>query len=159
MHAAILACREALGDQRSDELAALPESAALPHGSGRAWHASPVSDMRSFLPDPGPDEAELLDGVDERRLVFGHTHLQFRREARNGAAAVELVNPGSIGVPLDGDRRAAYALMTDDGAVELRRVAYPWEAARDRVLEVAGGAPWGAIMAARVEQARFDVDV
>jgi predicted phosphodiesterase len=159
MHDAVLACRDALGDQRADELAALPESAALPHGTGRAWHASPVSDMRSFLPEPGPDEPELLDGVRDRRLVFGHTHLQFRRQARDGTPEpVELVNPGSVGMPLDGDRRAAYALMTDDGIVELRRVDYAFEQARDKVLEVAGGARWGAIVAARLEQARFDVD-
>ncbi|HSD79624.1 MAG TPA: metallophosphoesterase family protein [Solirubrobacteraceae bacterium] len=159
MHEAMLACRAALGDQRSDELAALPESAALPHGAGRAWHGSPVSDMRSFLPEPAPDEAELLQGVTDRRLVFGHTHLQFRREgATAGGAAVELVNPGSVGIPCDGDRRAAYALLHADGAVELRRVAYPWEAAREQVLAVADGARWGAIIAARLEQARFDVE-
>jgi predicted phosphodiesterase len=158
MHEAILACREALGDQRCDELAALPESAALPHGAGRAWHASPTSDMRSFAPEPDEDDDELLGGVEDRRLAFGHTHLQFRREARNELGeAVELVNPGSVGMPLDGERQAAYALVHDDGAVELRRVAYPWELARDRVREVAGDAQWGAIVAARLEQARFDV--
>jgi predicted phosphodiesterase len=158
MHEAILTCRTALGDQRADELAALPESAALPHGGGRAWHASPVSDMRSFLPDPGEDEGELLDGVLDPRLVFGHTHLQFRRTAHSRLGdAVELVNPGSVGLPWDGDRRAAYALLHDDGRVEPRRVAYPWKLARDRVREVAGDAQWGRIVAARLEAARFDV--
>ena len=43
-------------------------------------------------------------------------------------AGIELVNPGSVGMSLDGDRRAAYALLHDDGTVELRRVAYDWEA-------------------------------
>jgi predicted phosphodiesterase len=158
MHAGILACRAALGHERADELGALPESAALPHGAGRAWHASPASDVRSFQPQGDDDEAELLAGVRDRRLVFGHTHLQFQREARTDAAEpVELVNPGSVGMPLDGDRRGAYALVHEDGAVELRRVDYPWERARDRVRDVAGDAEWGAIVAARLEQARFDV--
>jgi hypothetical protein len=158
MHAAVLACRAAIGDARSDALAALPASAPLP-GGGRAWHGSPVSDMRSFLPEPADEDAELLAGAGEPLLSFGHTHLQFRRRAPRpgGGGTIELVNPGSVGMPLDGDRRAAYALMGDDGAIELRRLEYDWATARDRVLAVAGGAPWGALVAARLEQARFDV--
>jgi diadenosine tetraphosphatase ApaH/serine/threonine PP2A family protein phosphatase len=88
-------------------------------------HASPESDMRSFLPQPADDEDELLQTADgARRLVFGHTHLQFRRETADG---VELVNPGSVGLPFDGDVRAAYALLHDDGGIELRRVEYDFE--------------------------------
>jgi hypothetical protein len=160
MHAAVLACRAALGDARADALAALPESASLP-GGGRAWHGSPVSDMRSFLPRPADADAdaELLAGAEEPLLAFGHTHLQFRREAPRpgGAGTIELLNPGSVGMPLDGDRRAAYALLGDSGAADLRRVGYDWAAARDRVRAVADGAPWGALVGARIEQARFDV--
>ena len=53
--------------------------------------------------------------------MFGHTHLPFERTAAGG---IELLNPGSVGMPFDGDRRAAYALLHEDGAVERRRVAY-----------------------------------
>jgi predicted phosphodiesterase len=134
MRAAVLACRAALGDARAGVLAALPPSAPLPaaSGGGTAWHASPVSDLRSFLPRPGEDEGELLDGVRDPRLVFGHTHLPFRRVAAGG---VELVNPGSVGLPFDGDRRAAYALVHPGGALELRRVAYDTEATIARLEE------------------------
>ena len=111
----------ALGAALVAELNALPVSAALGHGT-RAWHASPVSDVRSFLPAPGEDEAELLEGVSDARLVFGHTHLPFARTS--DAGGVELVNPGSVGMPLDGDHRAAYALLRDDGTIEHRRVGY-----------------------------------
>jgi hypothetical protein len=158
MHAAALACRAAVGDARADALAALPESAPLP-GGGRAWHASPASDMRSFLPEPAEGDAELLAGVQEPLLAFGHTHVQFRRQAARpgGVGTLELLNPGSVGMPLDGDRRAAYALLGDEGAIDLRRIDYDWAAARDRVTAVADGAPWGALVAARIEQARFDV--
>ena len=63
------------------ELDALPESRRSTTRT-RAWHGSPVSDVRSFLPEPADDEAELLTGVAERRLVFGHTHLPFARSRR-----------------------------------------------------------------------------
>ena len=69
-------------------------------------------------------------GVEARRVVFGHTHLPV--PARGARAAIELVNPGSVGIPLDGDHRAAYALVHDDGRVELRRVEYDWQAAAAR---------------------------
>ena len=131
MAVAVQAARDALGYAVADELGALPESAAL-GDTVRAWHGSPVSDMRSFLPEPGEDEAELLIGVTDSRLYFGHTHLQFRRTAAGPNGEVELVNPGSIGIPLDGDHRAAYALVGDDGAIEFRRVEYDRRPRRTR---------------------------
>jgi diadenosine tetraphosphatase ApaH/serine/threonine PP2A family protein phosphatase len=122
-----------------DELAALPESATVDAGT-RAWHGSPVSDVRSFTPAPGADERELLEGVQERRLVFGHTHLPFRRMSAVGD--VELVNPGSVGMPFDGDHRAAYALLAGDGTIVHRRVAYDHAAVPAALRERYGDAPW-----------------
>ena len=155
MTEAVEACRAAIGDARADELAALPESAAL--DGGLAVHASPASDMRSFMPEPGDDEAELLAGASGPKLFFGHTHLQFRRESVSTHAGIELVNPGSVGMSLDGDRRAAYALLHDDGTVELRRVAYDWEASVRALCRRFGGRDWVKIVSARIELSRFDV--
>ena len=146
---AIAAAREALGPD-SEELGKLPESVALGEDV-RCWHGSPVSDVRSFLPEPGDDEAELLEGVTERRLIFGHTHLPFRREAAGG---IELINPGSVGMPFDGDPRAAYALLHDDGTIEHRRVEYDHEASAAAVEERFDG-PWTGVVAARIREARF----
>jgi diadenosine tetraphosphatase ApaH/serine/threonine PP2A family protein phosphatase len=145
----VLATRELLDAQTLAELGALPESADLGHGT-RAWHASPKSDLRSFTPEPGEDEPELLEGVTDRRLVFGHLHISFERVGTNG---IELVGPGSVGMPTDGDHRAAWALMHDDGRIERRRVAYDHAASAARVREIAGGAPWGEVAAARIERA------
>src|ERR671917_309842 len=50
------------------------------------------------LPEPQDGDAERLMGVEARRVVFGHTHLQFRRQ---GPGGVDLLNPGSVGIPLD----------------------------------------------------------
>jgi diadenosine tetraphosphatase ApaH/serine/threonine PP2A family protein phosphatase len=129
------------------ELAALPESAA--RGGTFFCHASPLSDMDSFYPEPHDSDAERLMGVEAERVVFGHTHLQFRRE---GPGGIELVNPGSVGMPLDGDHRAAYALLHDGGEIELRRVEYDWRTSARNVRDQVGDLP-----ADRIEQARFDV--
>ena len=146
---AIAHCRELLGADLVEELAALPFD--LREGRQLFCHASPLSDVRSFLPEPAPDEPELLDGVDASMLVFGHTHLPFSREAQD----VLLVNPGSVGMPLDGDPRAAWAVLHDGGGVEHRRVGYDHLASAAAVRQRLGEA--GEAGAARIEHARFDV--
>jgi diadenosine tetraphosphatase ApaH/serine/threonine PP2A family protein phosphatase len=138
--------REALGDELVERLVALPETTTR---DGVLYcHASPGSDMRSFAPEEEDSDDELLRDVDGGRVVFGHTHIQF---ARTTAGGVELVNPGSVGLPFDGDHRAAYALLHDDGSVELRRVEYDWRVSAEGARERAGDLP-----ARRLEQARFD---
>jgi putative phosphoesterase len=144
--AAIAAAQRALGQQLVEDLAALPASAAK--GDTLICHGSPRSDVRSFTPEPGDDDAELLEGVTAARLIFGHTHLPFRRSA-NG---IELVNPGSVGLPFDGDTRAAYALVHDDGTVEHRRVAYDHASSAARVRGLGG--EWAEVVAQRIERAR-----
>jgi diadenosine tetraphosphatase ApaH/serine/threonine PP2A family protein phosphatase len=152
LRGATLAAREALGDALVEEHAALAQSARIDERT-RAWHGSPVSDVRSFTPEPGPDEDELLDGVTDGRLVFGHTHLPV---ARASAAGIELVNPGSVGMPLDADHRAAYALLHDDGTIEHRRVAYDHGSVTKALRERYGDDGWVARIAHRFEHARFE---
>jgi predicted phosphodiesterase len=149
MRGAVRRGGELLGDQLTAELAELPEQ--LTQSGVRYCHASPISDTRGFSPTPDETDAELLAGVDERRVVFGHTHVQFSRTA----AGVELLNPGSVGIPLDGDHRAAYATVGEEGAIELRRVEYDFQASAAAIRERLGEA--GEIPARRIEQARFDV--
>ena len=55
----------------------------------RYCHASPISDVRSFLPEPAEDEPELLDGATERRLIFGHTHQAAAAAVRERFGAAE----------------------------------------------------------------------
>ncbi|MDQ3934261.1 MAG: metallophosphatase family protein [Actinomycetota bacterium] len=148
VRAAIRASRELLGEELVAELGALPESHL--EGETRFVHGSPVSDVRSFLEEPADDEPELLAGVTEDRLVFGHTHIQFQRR---GARGIELVNPGSVGMPFDGDHRAGYALVGDDGDVECRRVAYGHARSAAAVRERFPG--FGETVARRIEQAAF----
>ena len=95
LQAAIADTRAALGDPLADELGRLPAEAEV--AGARFVHASPISDVRAFA------------GTTQTRLVFGHIQVQFRRPA--AAGDVELVNPGSVGMPLDRDPRAAYALI------------------------------------------------
>jgi diadenosine tetraphosphatase ApaH/serine/threonine PP2A family protein phosphatase len=110
-------------------------------------HGSPLSDVESFPPEPGEDDERMLNGVHDRAVVFGHSHQQFRRPGPNSTT---LLNPGSAGMPLDGDVRAAYALRRDDGEFEFRRVEYDVERAAlgwERV-----GGDFGKLVAQRVRR-------
>ena len=95
-------------------------------------HGSPLSDVESFPPEPDEGDLRLLAGVKERQVVFGHSHLQFRRPGPN---ETDLVNPGSVGMPLDGDTRAAWGIRLDDGQLEFRRTPYDLAPAVARMRE------------------------
>jgi predicted phosphodiesterase len=109
-------------------------------------HGSPLSDVESFPVEPSDDDERMLAGVRDRTVVFGHSHLQFNRPGPNGTT---LINPGSAGMPLDGDPRAAYALRGADGEFEFRRVAYDIERAAQAWEKVPG---WGPFAAERIRK-------
>jgi diadenosine tetraphosphatase ApaH/serine/threonine PP2A family protein phosphatase len=108
-------------------------------------HGSPLSDVDSFPPEPSEDDERLLAGVHDRTITFGHSHQQFRRPGPNGT---DLVNPGSVGMPLDGDVRSAWA--TWDGDFEFRRTEYDVERAAAAYRSMGGD--FGEFAAKRIEK-------
>jgi diadenosine tetraphosphatase ApaH/serine/threonine PP2A family protein phosphatase len=71
-------------------------------------------------PDAGDAELrEIYGPLDAELVVYGHIHRPYIRSL----GAFTLANSGSVGMPFDGDRRAAY-LLVDDGRPEIRRVGY-----------------------------------
>jgi predicted phosphodiesterase len=94
----------------------------------RIVHGSPRSAYEA-LPGDGPEEllVERLAGVAEETVVCAHTHEQVDRRVDRW----HLANPGSVGMPMDGDVRAQYMLLdaaADGWTVSHRRVAYDIEA-------------------------------
>jgi predicted phosphodiesterase len=144
-------CRSALSDDLCRTLGSLQATAEL--GDALICHASPGSDMETFFPAPLEDERVLLGDVTRTAIVFGHSHLQFRREAHGHL----LVNPGSVGIPFDGDRRAAYALWHREGEFALRRVEYDWAGYANDLREALSEALGESVdtLVHRVEQAAF----
>jgi predicted phosphodiesterase len=134
-----------LPEEVVDWLYALPPQAEL---DGVLYvHGSPLSDVESFAPQPEPDEERLLAGVHDRQVVFGHSHQQFRRPGPDGT---ELLNPGSAGMPLDGDTRSAWAVRYDDGQFEFRRTGYDNQRAADAYRKLGG--EFGEFAARRLER-------
>jgi diadenosine tetraphosphatase ApaH/serine/threonine PP2A family protein phosphatase len=88
-------------------------------------HANPV-DYDAIVTERTPDERvrELLAGVDARRVVTGHIHIQYEREVDG----TRWIGAGSVGMPY-ADRPGAYWALVTPEAVEFRRTDYDLERA------------------------------
>jgi putative phosphoesterase len=96
-------------------------------------HATPRDPLDEYLLRDEAGWAKRLENVEADVVCVGHSHMQFT--LRVGRKVV--VNPGSVGLPRDGDPRAAYAVIEGD-RIELKRIEYPVEEAVARV----EAAPW-----------------
>jgi len=88
-------------------------------------HGSPRRDDEILTRVTPPERlAAVLEGVEEKLVVCGHTHVQF--DLRSGPTRV--INAGSVGMPYEG-RRGAFWALVDRTEVELRQTPYAVEAA------------------------------
>jgi putative phosphoesterase len=105
-------------------LADLPVSTSVTLDNQRFLlvHATPRDPMDEY----GPAETEFwerrLEGVEADVVCVGHTHVPYTLTA----SGKQIINPGSLGLPRDGDPRAACAIV-QDRRVELKRFEYPVE--------------------------------
>ena len=122
-----------LGAERVSWLGGLQPERVLPEHDALLVHAVPGDDERRLTPDT-PDElaAAMVGETGCATMLCGHVHVQYSRRV----GEVEVVNPGSVGFPFDGDPSAAWAIV-DGGRVELRRTAYDVERALARLATLA----------------------
>ena len=85
-------------------------------------HATPRDPLDEYAPADKEFWERRLEGIDADIVCVGHTHIPFVLEVGNKI----VVNPGSIGLPRDGNPRASYAIL-EGKKVELKRVEYPVE--------------------------------
>ena len=118
-----------LGEERVAWLGGLQPQRVLGEHDALLVHAVPGDDERRLEPDTPDATAEMLVGAPgHATLLCGHVHVQYTRRV----GTVEVVNPGSVGFPFDGNPAAAWAVI-DDGVIELRRTAYDVERALARL--------------------------
>jgi diadenosine tetraphosphatase ApaH/serine/threonine PP2A family protein phosphatase len=143
LDAALAAANDALGPALVARLYELPERAEF--DGMLVCHGSPLSDVETFAPEAEAGEERMLTGEASRTILFGHSHQQFQRPGPNDTL---LVNPGSVGMPLDGDPRAAWALY-EDGRILFRRTLYDTERAAAKMRSYG---EWAKPIARRIEQ-------
>jgi len=112
-------------EEQRRELSSLPERVTLElDGLGETLfcHASPRNDL-DIVTVLTPDDRLrlLLDGVSQPLVVAGHTHMQVDRVVDG----IRWVNPGSVGMPFEGDVKAFWAILGP--GVELRRTEFDVE--------------------------------
>lgn len=113
--------RTALGEARLAWLRGLPLMQTF--GPLALVHASPGDTWRA--PSPEASDAELESTyapLGQPVVVYGHIHRPYIRHLQGRIVA----NSGSVGLPYDGDRRAAY-LLVEDSECTIRRVEYDVE--------------------------------
>jgi|SRR5947209_8578167 len=139
-----------VGEERLRWLDGLAGRQRLAEDDALLVHATPRSDEEVLTPDADDQTVdEILAGVPERLILCGHIHIQYRRTR----GTREIVNPGSVGLPFDGDQRAAWAML-EDGALALRRTEYDVEAVVAAV--EASDAPLSERITGRLRRARGD---
>ena len=75
--------------------------------------------MDEYLTGVREEWEHRLEHVDVDFVCVGHTHMPMNLQLNS----TQVINPGSVGQPRDGDARASYAII-EDGQVEFRRVEY-----------------------------------
>lgn len=128
-----------------------------------AVHANPSDLLTPLLIDDHPydeweatseeDVESLVEGVEADLVAFGHIHAPMQDER----AGQRLKSLGSIGLPWDGDQRAAYGIAEWDGdqwEVEDHRVEYDWETAVEEL--GASSAPGSEAAAESLRRASFE---
>lgn len=161
-------------------LAALP-ARLRPAPGVLCVHGTPDSDVEYLLQTVTPagqrdatpvEVAQRLGDPGAALVLCGHSHLQRVMTLALPTGPVQVMNPGSVGLPAfdddhggphvneSGSPHARYALIEDDGRgwqVQLRQVAYDWEAAAMQA-ERHGRGDWAdALRTGRVGRTERDV--
>ncbi len=87
-------------------------------------HATPRDAMDEYLTQDAEGWRQRLSNIEADIVCVGHSHLPFHLDLDH----IQVLNPGSVGQPRDGDWRASYALI-EDGKISLHRVEYDIDAA------------------------------
>jgi predicted phosphodiesterase len=103
-----------LDEKQIATLATWPDSLTLRFRDAptvRVVHGTPRSHFEPIYPISTDEEiATMLAGVEETTFICGHTHLPLDRQVRRW----HVLNPGTVGVPLDGTSDAHYMLLDGD---------------------------------------------
>ena len=108
-------------------VATWPDTLTLRFGDAppvRLFHGLPENPWKGISPSsPAEQVTELLGSIAERFILAAHTHMPLDRTIGRW----RIINPGSVGVPLDGNQAAQYAILDGNGegwTPTFRRVPY-----------------------------------
>lgn len=116
-----------LGDHWTNVISTWPDTLCLRFRDAPAIqvvHGTPRSPFEPIFPNSTDTEIEtMLAGVEATTIIAAHSHLALDRQVNRW----HVVNPGTVGNPLDGDMTASYMLLEsnkDGWQATHRRVAF-----------------------------------
>ncbi len=133
---AILWTRQILTSANMEFLSSLEERKLIEFNDVRVslLHGSPNDPLYEYVYEE--THSHLFDYYLQKEeaniIALGHTHAPFLWSSKNGM----ILNPGSVGQPRDGDKRASFAILTvEDGVpmVEHHRVEYNIDVAANKI--------------------------
>jgi putative phosphoesterase len=86
-------------------------------------HATPRDPLDEYLAEDREAWKARLATIEADYVCVGHTHIPFHIDF----GRLQLINPGSVGQPRDGDPRCSYAVI-ENGRIAFRRVEYDIDA-------------------------------
>lgn len=86
-------------------------------------HGTPRDPLDEYLTADAEAWRKRLESIDADFVCVGHTHIPFHLDL----GRIQVVNPGSVGQPRDGDPRCSYAVI-ENGEIRFCRVEYDVEA-------------------------------
>jgi putative phosphoesterase len=112
---------EVLSADHLSWLARLPVTSYVTIGGLKFFlvHGTPRDPLDEYLNADPVAWAARLEGIDADFVCVGHSHLPLHFDL----GGKNVLNPGSVGQPRDGDPRCSYAII-EDGEVEFKRVEY-----------------------------------
>lgn len=132
--------RDRVGEEERVFLGALPAQLRVQEGDTCYLfaHGSPER-ANEYLSAETPERRlrELFAGSGADVLVVGHTHVPQLREVEGRL----LLNPGSVGMPKDGDPRAAYAILDSREGLAVERIRVEFDVASVTAESVDFGLP------------------
>jgi putative phosphoesterase len=97
-------------------------------------HATPRDPLDEYLVNDREAWKARLGSINADYVCVGHSHVPFHIDF----GRLQLINPGSVGQPRDGDPRCSYAVL-ENGRLEFRRVEYDIDATLRQMRECGVG--------------------
>ncbi len=103
-----------IADEDIAYLSSLPMSATFDLGHGQtlyACHAAPSDRFQVVLPNTSDEDLAALYLTEDQKepsiAAYGHIHIPYIRSLKGAT----ILNPGSVGLPFDGNPKASYAVI------------------------------------------------
>lgn len=94
-------------------------------------HGSPFDPINEYVFPNYPLE-RIVDAVDAKIIIMGHTHIPFVKEVKGCL----IVNSGAVGQPRDRNPNACYAILdTEKRNVEIFRVKYDVKTTAEKIIK------------------------